>query len=82
MSVSTSGKEAKVAELKREMTHMPQYENMSIGTYLGTRVSSLKPPMTKLANPISLLRMLNTQQWLFFLVAFCGWTWGMLTPPL
>ncbi|KAB8336721.1 hypothetical protein FH972_021030 [Carpinus fangiana] len=26
-------------------------------------------------DPIRVLRLLNTQQWLFFLVAFCGWTW-------
>jgi len=48
---------------------------MSAGQYLATRVSSLKPPMTPLANPFSLLAQLNFQQWLFFGVAFCGWTW-------
>lgn len=49
--------------------------NMSPGTYLATRFSSLKPPMTPLPNPFSLLRQLNTQQWLFFGCAFAGWTW-------
>lgn len=48
---------------------------MSTGRYLATRLSSLKPPMDRLQNPISLLRMLNFQQWMFFLVAFAGWTW-------
>ncbi|CAD0022388.1 unnamed protein product [Aureobasidium pullulans] len=48
---------------------------MSAGRYLATRISTLKPPMTKVRNPISLLRMLNTQQWLFFSVAFIAWTW-------
>lgn len=49
--------------------------NMSVGNYLKTRFTSLKPPMTPLPNPFSLLAMLNTQQWLFFGVAFAGWTW-------
>ncbi|KAF2789901.1 sugar transporter family protein, partial [Melanomma pulvis-pyrius CBS 109.77] len=48
---------------------------MSVGRYVSTRISSLKPPMTRVQNPISLLRLLNTQQWLFFLVAFFAWTW-------
>jgi SHS family lactate transporter-like MFS transporter len=49
--------------------------NMSAATYLATRITTLKPPMKKVANPISLLRLLNLQQWLFFLVAFCAWSW-------
>ncbi|KAI9695958.1 MAG: hypothetical protein M1820_008370 [Bogoriella megaspora] len=48
---------------------------MSIGRYFASRVPTLKPPMAKAPNPITLLRMLNTQQWLFFLVAFVAWTW-------
>lgn len=48
---------------------------MSAGRYLATRVSSLKPPFTPLPNPFKLLALLNLQQWLFFLVAFAGWTW-------
>lgn len=50
-------------------------ENMSAGRYLATRFSTLKPPMAKAPNPIRLLRMLNLQQWLFFLVAFLAWSW-------
>ena len=42
--------------------------NMSVGQYLATRIPTLKPPMTKVANPISLLATLNRSQWLFFLV--------------
>lgn len=49
--------------------------HMSAGRYLATRLSSLKPPMDHVRNPIALLRMLNFQQWMFFLVAFLGWTW-------
>lgn len=48
---------------------------MSVATYLATRIPTLKPPMAKAPNPITLLRMLNLQQWLFFLVAFIAWTW-------
>ena len=52
-----------------------QNEHMSTGKYIATRFSTLKPPMHKAPNPISLLRLLNTQQWLFFLVAFFAWSW-------
>ena len=52
-----------------------QPEHISAGTYLSTRLSTLKPPMTKAPNPIKLVRLLNKQQWLFFLVAFFAWSW-------
>lgn len=52
-----------------------QPEHMSAGSYLFTRLSTLKPPMTKAPNPIKLVRLLNLQQWLFFLVAFFAWSW-------
>ncbi|KAK3699723.1 Carboxylic acid transporter [Vermiconidia calcicola] len=48
---------------------------MSAGRYLATRFSTLKPPMDRLENPITLLGLLNVKQWMFFLVAFLGWTW-------
>lgn len=38
-------------------------------------MSSDRLILLQLPNPIRLLRMLNTQQWLFFLVGFLGWTW-------
>ena len=47
---------------------------MSAGRYLATRLTTLKPPMHRVPNPIRLLGMLNTQQWLFFLLGFLGWT--------
>ncbi|KAH6629646.1 sugar transporter family protein [Boeremia exigua] len=50
-------------------------EKMSIGRYAATRVTTLKPAMDKVGNPITLLRLLNLQQWMFFLVAFFAWTW-------
>lgn len=53
----------------------PRDEPMTAKRYITTRLSTLKPPMAKAPNPIRLLRMLNTQQWLFFLVAFFAWTW-------
>ncbi|MCJ1439281.1 hypothetical protein MMC27_008673 [Xylographa pallens] len=49
--------------------------SMSAGRYFATRLPTLKPPMHKVANPFTLLRMLNKQQWLFFLIGFLGWTW-------
>lgn len=51
------------------------YEHMSVGRYLATRLPTLKPPMHKAPNPFKLLAMLNFQQWMFFLVAFSAWTW-------
>lgn len=48
---------------------------MSAGQYLATRFTTLKPPMARVENPFKLLTLLNTQQWLFFLVGFAGWTW-------
>jgi SHS family lactate transporter-like MFS transporter len=50
-------------------------EKMSAGQYIATRFSSLKPPMDRVENPITLLASLNQKQWLFFLIAFLGWTW-------
>ncbi|KAK4969226.1 Carboxylic acid transporter, partial [Elasticomyces elasticus] len=55
-------------------TGQPQ-ENMSVGRYFATRLSTLKPPMEKVDNPFKLLALLNLQQWLFFLVAFFAWSW-------
>lgn len=46
---------------------------MSAAEYAKTRFSTLKPPMNKAPNPFKLLAMLNTKQWLFFLVAFLAW---------
>ncbi|KAG5746221.1 hypothetical protein H9Q72_004622 [Fusarium xylarioides] len=51
------------------------HEGMSPGRYAATRFSSLKPPMHNVPNPIKLVRMLNSQQWAFFFVAFAAWTW-------
>ena len=53
----------------------PPHAGMSIGQYIGSRISTLKPPMRKAPNPFKTLALLNFQQWMFFLVAFAGWTW-------
>lgn len=50
-------------------------EHMSAGRYAATRITTLKPTYTKVANPFALLALLNTQQWLFFFVAFFAWSW-------
>ncbi|KAI9163846.1 Carboxylic acid transporter protein [Paramyrothecium foliicola] len=51
------------------------YEGMSASRYLATRLPSLKPPMLNVPNPWRLVRMLNAQQWAFFMVGFVAWTW-------
>ncbi|TMW65853.1 hypothetical protein Poli38472_003618 [Pythium oligandrum] len=56
-------------------TTEPPKEKASVGDYLRTRVTTLKPPMTKLPNPFTLLGTLNRYQWANFLVAFAAWTW-------
>lgn len=53
----------------------PMQEKTSVGRYFATRVTTLKPAMAKVQNPIALLRLLNLQQWMFFLVAFFAWSW-------
>jgi MFS transporter, SHS family, lactate transporter len=55
--------------------HVREEQHMTARQYITTRISSLKPPMEKAPNPIKLLRLLNLQQWMFFLVAFIAWTW-------
>ncbi|KAI5458366.1 major facilitator superfamily domain-containing protein [Mariannaea sp. PMI_226] len=60
---------------EHEYDNRAPHEGMSPGEYIGTRFSSLKPPMHPVPNPIKLLRMLNSQQWAFFFVAFFAWTW-------
>ncbi|OQR88532.1 Major Facilitator Superfamily (MFS) [Thraustotheca clavata] len=50
-------------------------ENMSAGEYLRTRFTTLKPPMVSVANPITLLKMLDRSQWMNFGVGFAAWTW-------
>jgi SHS family lactate transporter-like MFS transporter len=53
----------------------PADVRMGLGRFLATRLPTLKPPMNYTPNPISLLRLLNRKQWLFFFVGFLGWTW-------
>jgi SHS family lactate transporter-like MFS transporter len=60
------------AEYRDEVAHTP---HMSVSRYIATRIPTLAPAHDRVDNPITLLRMLNLQQWLFFLVAFFAWTW-------
>ena len=66
-------------EEQREDAQLPAIgetpQKMGVGRYLATRFSTLKPPMDKVENPITVLRLLNTMQWLNFFVAFIAWTW-------
>jgi hypothetical protein len=51
-----------------EQYESPAASHVTVGEYLATRFSSLKPSMDPLPNPFKLLTMLNLQQWLFFAV--------------
>ena len=52
-----------------EYTDAIDEPRMPVGRYFATRFSTLKPPMAKVPNPITLLASLNRAQWLFFLVS-------------
>ncbi|KAJ1331946.1 MFS transporter SHS family lactate transporter [Microdochium nivale] len=58
----------------RHMDH-PDRPPPSVGSYLATRLTTLRPPMIKAPNPVRLIRMLNRRQWAFFMIAFWAWTW-------
>lgn len=51
----------------------PPHHNMTASEYFKTRISSLKPPMTKTENPFRLLASVTRIQWAFFSVAFLAW---------
>ncbi|KAA8628001.1 hypothetical protein SMACR_09437 [Sordaria macrospora] len=51
------------------------HHGMSVGQYIKTRFTTLKPAMRPAPNPIRLLRMITGRQWAFFGVAFFAWTW-------
>lgn len=57
------------------MDHTSPHGKMSIGRYIATRIPTLAPTFDRQPNPFRTLRMLNTQQWMFFLVAFFAWSW-------
>ena len=68
--------EEKVQDPRDESPYLDSpAKRRSIGTYVATRIPTLRPPMFKAPNPIKLLAMLNFQQWMFFLVAFLAWSW-------
>jgi len=48
------------------------YSPKQIARYFPARVTSLKPPGTKLKNPITILKQLDRHQWNMFLVGFVG----------
>lgn len=56
----------------RHMDH-PDRPPPSVGSYLATRLTTLRPPMIKAPNPVRLIRMLNRRQWAFFMIAFWAW---------
>lgn len=53
--------------------HHPPHHGMSAGKYIATRLTTLRPPMTKAPNPIRLLQSVTRTQWAFFAVAFFAW---------
>lgn len=68
-------KPAATGDASPTLHESPEPKEMSVKEYCTTRLSSLKPPMNKVENPIKLLRMLNARQWSFFALAFAAWSW-------
>ncbi|CAK7273532.1 Carboxylic acid transporter [Sporothrix epigloea] len=63
------------ADMQAEYTDLPPHHGMTMGQYLGSRFSTLKPVMAEAPNPIRVLGMVTRRQWAFFWVAFLGWSW-------
>jgi SHS family lactate transporter-like MFS transporter len=57
------------------------YSPSQIGRYFFTRISSLRPPRSKMQNPIAILRQLDSHQWLMFLAGFVGWYVATIPGP-
>ena len=53
----------------------PDWAGMSVGRYIATRIPTLKPAFDPIPNPFKVLSLLSFRNWMFFLVAFLGWTW-------
>jgi hypothetical protein len=51
------------------------YSPTQIYNYILSRPATLKPPRSRLRNPVSVLKELDRHQWLMFLGGFLGWTW-------
>ncbi|KAH8809255.1 sugar transporter family protein [Xylogone sp. PMI_703] len=51
------------------------HERMSVGRYLASRVTTLKPTWSIPVNPLTSLGLLSRKDWLFFSIAMAGWTW-------
>ncbi|KAF2227588.1 major facilitator superfamily domain-containing protein [Elsinoe ampelina] len=51
---------------------------MTVGEYIRTRFTTLKPAMKPVRNPIAVMRLLNKEQWLFFIAGFLAWMWDAL----
>lgn len=51
------------------------YSPEQIKRYFATRITALRPPRTKLRNPVHVLRDLDRHQWLMFSVGFLSWVW-------
>lgn len=51
------------------------YSPRQIAKYIPGRVTSLRPPRTKLRNPWAIVRLLDGHQWAMFGIGFVSWTW-------
>ncbi|CAK7265906.1 Carboxylic acid transporter [Sporothrix epigloea] len=63
------------ADVQDEYTDLPPHHGMTMGQYLGSRISTLKPVMASAPNPVRVLMMITGRQWAFFWVAFLAWSW-------
>lgn len=66
---SLDEEKADTAYVENRSGEHDQADKMSVGKYLSTRFSTLKPPMTTPPNPIKVLGLLSRKDWLFFSVS-------------
>lgn len=60
-------------EVSEEESMLRPWHGMSVATYLKTRITTLKPPMHVMPNPIKLMLGIDARGWSFFFVAWWAW---------
>jgi len=51
------------------------YSGGQIARYIPGRITTLKPPRSKLTNPWTIIRSLDSHQWSMFLIGWLSWAW-------
>ena len=58
--------------------YIPQeFSKEAMWEYISTRISSLKPPLSRPPNPLKQLREMTTLNWLMWFSGYVCTTWGI-----